>query len=746
MKLKKITNIASVYMVGALVLFIALMVVNALALNEKDKYSQIEREITTLPLTIRVNIESYMHETDNFAIDGNEKYKQAYMTEVESLVSVLDYTENYPYNNVFDDEFNTSKSEIINEMLNILQEDEKYLVNVTTGGSEVTKIYLNSINRKDKIQDLNNQLIDLSSTRVEQLQAISDKYEKISNNMLIFTIIIIIINFIIIIYIFRRVGKGMTRLGGIVNNMEYLANGNLDLVKPLEFKHKDEVYEIYTSFMGILTSFSKINKEIEILMEEHSNGNISHRINTSIFVGSYQLLATKLNEFTNDYIILFNDVLHTFNEISSGNFKASLEHKEVYVGDKKMAVDIMEAFIKNLNKVDEQIGEVIRKVKIGEYLDIELNTNDLQGQWNDLINGLNGVTKSYAKPLQSIYNAFDKMAKCDLSAKMEGEYVGKFKELQDLVETSNTNVKSYISEVEFVLNQLANNKYNVSIEREYFGDFTVIKSSLLAIIEQLNSVLGEISESTTVISNSANASSIISMSLAEASTRQNRSITDLQNGIDSVITETKENAKSADNARLLATKTLDNAKSGNTEMEQMVVAITEISNASRSIENIISIIEEIAFQTNLLALNAAVEAARAGEHGKGFAVVAEEVRSLAGRSQTAALETKELISKSIKKVTEGTEKASTTFVALNEIVKDISEVADIIDNIALSSEQQALHIADFGKAINDISDVANQNTSTSEESAAIAQEISAQTDTLKDIVSEFDLKAQVSNK
>ncbi len=267
-----------------------------------------------------------------------------------------------------------------------------------------------------------------------------------------------------------------------------------------------------------------------------------------------------------------------------------------------------------------------------------------------------------------------------------------------------------------------------------------MKTSLLAIIDQLNSVLGEISDSARVITNSAAASVETSVNLAEASTRQNQAITTLLQEIDVVIKDTKENASSASGAKNLATKTLSNAENGNKEMQQMLVAINEIETSSRSIENIIGIIEDIAFQTNLLALNAAVEAARAGEHGKGFAVVAEEVRSLAGRSQTAALETKDLISKSIEKVNEGTEKADSTSTALNEILKDITEVAEIIDNIAQSSGQQAENISNFGHTINFISDAANQNTSTSEESAAIAQEISAQTETLKSIVSEFDLK------
>ncbi len=740
MGLKKITSLAGVYTVVALIVFVILMVANFMALNQKEKYDTIEQDMSTIPLNIRGNVEAYMYDVNKYALNGTADTKENYLEEKEKLDTTFDYILNYPYKEALDNEFITNTDRIVLDMNTILVEDEKYLSNVQAGGSTETVAYLNSESRDGKLKALNEEFSTLADSRVDFYVGLAKKYDMISNLLLITTGILVLINFAITLYVYRRVFRGLVRFLIIADNMESLAAGETDKIKPMKFKYKAEAYYMNQSFEAVAQAFGNSNNEIEKLIQEHNDGNVDYRIDTTKFVGEHKVLIEHINHFTDNYIVLFRDMVGTFRKISEGNFSAQLQHKELYVGGKKSIIDLTEQFENNLESVNNEITKIIKQVQKGEYLDLEINSEGFKGQWKDLIDGLDNVVESYAKPLQGIYHAFEQMAECDLSARMEGDYVGKFKDLQDLVATSNGNIQSYVSEVDFVLNQLANNKYNVTIERTYIGDFTVIKSSLLAIIEQLNTVLGEISESASVISNSAHVSSEISVSLAEASTRQNRSITDLQVGIEDVINETHENAKSASTARNLATKTLDNAKDGNHEMEQMVIAITEISEASRSIGNIIGIIEDIAFQTNLLALNAAVEAARAGEHGKGFAVVAEEVRSLAGRSQTAALETKELISKSIEKVTEGTEKANTTSKALNEILDDINEVASIIDNIAASSSQQAKHIEDFGNAITEISDVANQNTSTSEESAAIAQEISAQTDTLKGIVSEFDLK------
>ncbi len=739
MKLKKLSQLASMYMSAVLVVFIILMAMNYYSINETEKYNTIEHDVSTLPLNVRNTIEEYNMAANAYVYDGNENSKATYMSNLEKLRVTYGYVMSYPYNDEFPEGFIEERDRIINEIKVVLEEDQKYLSKVQPGGSKEAMDYFNSGKRKAALKNGQRELKELFDSEVEYFIEKHDKCELINKNILRLTVIYMILNFGVIFYIFRRFARGMTALTGVVKNMEYLAAGEMSKMYEMEFKRKDETYDIYTSFMSVLAEIQKTDSEISKLITEHELGNISHRIDIDSFHGDYKILVNKFNGFTNDYISVFTDVLKTFRQISNGDFNVQLSNRELFVGDKKAVIEIIDAFEHNLNLVLSEINLVIDQVQKGEYLDIELNAEEFQGEWKDLIEGLDSVVESYAKPLQSIYTAFEQMANCDLSVRMEGEYVGKFKDLQKLVETSNANIQSYVSEVDYILNELANNKFNVTIKREYIGDFKVIKSSLLAIIKQLNSVLGDISESAVVISNSAHASSDISVGLADASSRQNSAITDLQLGIAQVINETSENANSASTARKLASKTLDNAKGGNVEMEGMVTAITEISDASRSIEKIIGIIEDIAFQTNLLALNAAVEAARAGENGKGFAVVAGEVRQLAGRSQTAALETKELISRSIEKVSEGTEKANSTSAALNEILKDISEVSQIIENIALSSSKQAKDIESFGKAITDISDVANQNTNTSEESAAIAQEILAQADTLKGIVSEFEL-------
>ncbi len=566
-------------------------------------------------------------------------------------------------------------------------------------------------------------------------------YDKVNRNTYILILIVISVLLLgawISLYMGKKIANSMARLQA---NVDFLQKG--DFAHITNSDAKDEIGTITRSLVTVAETVEDVVNAVQQADDEFQNGAFAPQIDANQFDGGYSDLSLAVNHLVHSNSEKIGYIMEVVENIAKGNFEFA---RKPFPGEQATITDALFACTDNIIALNIQVNKVIQNVAKGnlvktwKYPGFELEKDGLEGEWINLVDGIDNIVKQLSTPLFEIYNLFEKMAAGDLGARMEGEYVGQLLDTRVLAEECCTVIQSYITEIEFVLSQLAHNKYNVTIEREYVGDFTVIRSSLLDIIDQLNNVMGEISDSSEVIANSASASAETSVNLAEASTKQNQAITTLLQEIDNVIQVTKVNAESANEAHILSQKTLQNAENGNKEMQVMLTTINEISDASRSIGNIIGIIEDIAFQTNLLALNAAVEAARAGEHGKGFAVVAEEVRSLAGRSQTAALETKELINKTIDKVNVCTEKAYTTSNAFDEILRDITQVSGIIENIAGASTNQAKQITSFGDQVNGISDVANQNTSTSEESAAIAEEISAQSETLRNIVSGFDLK------
>lgn len=185
------------------------------------------------------------------------------------------------------------------------------------------------------------------------------------------------------------------------------------------------------------------------------------------------------------------------------------------------------------------------------------------------------------------------------------------------------------------------------------------------------------------------------------------------------------------------------ASRGNQAVGQVVQTMTAITSSSRKIGDIIGVIDDIAFQTNLLALNAAVEAARAGEQGRGFAVVASEVRNLAQRSATAANEIKKLIGVSLEDVQKGAALVNGAGDTMKEILASVERVSLIMQEIATSSRTQSEDIAQLHHAIDRIDGDTHQNAARVEQTAAVAQSLRGQVETLLDAVGMFTLSSDV---
>ena len=294
-----------------------------------------------------------------------------------------------------------------------------------------------------------------------------------------------------------------------------------------------------------------------------------------------------------------------------------------------------------------------------------------------------------------------------------------------------------LKKVDECLTSIAEN--DLSVHFQPLGQQDKMGIALQSMLVNLNKMFGEINSSSGQVSSGSKQVSNGAQALAQGATEQASSIEELSGSISDIAEKTKTNAKMATQAASLAFTIKTNAEKGSRQMDEMMMAVGDINDASQNISRVIKTIDDIAFQTNILALNAAVEAARAGQHGKGFAVVAEEVRNLAAKSAEAAKDTGGLIENSIEKANLGVRIAGETAESLSDIVTGINESDRIVSEIAKSSDEQTIAIENLNVGIDQVAQVVQQNSATAEESAAASEEMSGQSDFLQQLISQFKL-------
>ena len=301
-------------------------------------------------------------------------------------------------------------------------------------------------------------------------------------------------------------------------------------------------------------------------------------------------------------------------------------------------------------------------------------------------------------------------------------------------------LKTYMGDVGEKLALMAKGDMTAKVELDYIGDFAPMKHSLETIISSLNTILTQIHQASSEVANGSEQVSSGAQALAQGATEQASAIEELSVTIGDVGQKVQKNADSAVEAKKMVSNVTGEINESNEHMQKMIEAMDSISSTSGEISKIIKTIEEIAFHTNILALNAAVEAARAGAAGKGFAVVADEVRNLASKSSEAAKQTTTLIESSLRAVAEGSKIANVTAQSLFAAVAGIQQVVNSVEEITHASGEQAGAIGQVTLGIEQISAVVQNNSATAEESAAASEELSSQAIMLQQLVGNFRLR------
>ena len=273
----------------------------------------------------------------------------------------------------------------------------------------------------------------------------------------------------------------------------------------------------------------------------------------------------------------------------------------------------------------------------------------------------------------------------------------------------------------------------------FLGDFSELKTSLLYILKRFNSTLTEISNLAEQVSSNSSEVENASKSLADGATEQAGVIEELNATIDTVVDLAADTAKETQNASARVKASANKANEEKEKMNDLLKEMEHITEISKEIGNIITDIEDIASQTNLLSLNASIEAARAGEAGRGFAVVADQIGKLAADSAKSAVNTRDLIDKTLVEIEKGNTITRTTADAFNQIIADMESFAELAENTMEKANSQAESLEQIGQGIEQLSGVVQGNAASSEENTAISINLAEGAAKMHDRVNIFKL-------
>lgn len=464
---------------------------------------------------------------------------------------------------------------------------------------------------------------------------------------------------------------------------DVVENGNFSA--QVEVFNDDEVGESAKSFNALLTSLGNTIDEVNQVAGAMAEGDFDQRVQSELS-GDLNRLKKGINSSAQEMRSIMDSTSEIINAMSKGDFRFKPQ-------------------------------------------------NELPGEFAAFSDAMQFIDRS----ITSISRVMNSVARGDIDSRMQVDLPGQLGEIKRDVNQALESLSGVIHDVGRVLEGIAQGDLRETIEKDYEGAFGKLKEDANISIEKLISVVEEIQRASQAVRAGAGDIAQGNTNLSDRTERQASSLEVTASSMDEITNTVKNTAQNAKQANDLVVDAQSKATHGGEVVSRAITAMEEINESSGKIAEIISVIDEIAFQTNLLALNASVEAARAGEQGRGFAVVASEVRSLAGRSATAAKEITTLIEDSVNKVKVGSKMVTESGQTLDDILEGVESVTSVVGEIAVAAEEQALGINEVHRSLEELQTLTQQNTALVEEAAAASNELDDQAAGLNSLTGFFQI-------
>ncbi len=529
-----------------------------------------------------------------------------------------------------------------------------------------------------------NKLHDIETHLAQSLVEKGQKLYAEQQQTFVISFIVLVLGIGVIIWfatvIIRNINASVTQIKETMQKIE--DTGDLSLEVPV--LGKDEFGDIAESYNRFTQNFKVMMDQTNDVLKKIANGDFSGRMDLPL-KGDLETLKQGVNGSAESVDFMMSQLTVVMDGLGKGDFSVRMDQKVPTAFRNKV-----DGALGTISSAFKEVGVAMQAMKEGEY-SVRV-TSDVPGELNEMKEAINAALSNLEAGINEINQVMAAQAQGDLLQRIQGQYKGALGELTQAINNSSTQMATVILDVKNTANTVRVAANEVAQGSDNISDRSQSQAASLeetaAATEQMTAVINQ------------------ATSLAEQ-------------------------------AAALANEAIVSTQKGSQVMTETVSAMERIYEVSVSINEIISLIDNIAFQTNLLALNAAVEAARAGEHGRGFAVVASEVRSLAGRSADAAKEIKVLIEKTNTEVSTGTELVKTSGEALNVINQQVGDVSTMVAEMATGSKEQALGIDQINLAMGSLDQATQENAALVEETSSAAVQMAHEADVLAEAVDKF---------
>nr|WP_255554947.1 methyl-accepting chemotaxis protein [Moritella sp. 24] len=715
--------IAFILIAGALVQYASVNKIDTTWDNYQANVA--ERSSLIKHMTASLGYGGIIHQFKNYVLRQDDRYREQFIQSYTTLLDQINRYQALPNISLEEQSALKSISDVVNEYRHNLDNVQSLIANNASVSQIDRSVKIDDKVALNALSELLQSHTDLTQETASTLHAqLTDSLMSIAIER---SITFLILAFLAAMVLRRAVIKPVKQLIGIFNNIN---EGKFE--NKFEIRNNNEFGKL---FQALYTTQTKLNFDIQ---ESRLTAEEALRIKNALDNVSANVMVTDGQR----NIIYLNESVRKLLKNAENDIKKELPNfnADTLLGDN---IDIFHKQPQHQQQLLQGLSSTHQaSIKIGgrtmqlTFNPVTNSANERLGtvvEWNDKTAEL-AIEQEIDAIVASAVNG-DLSKRINLEGK--NEFFTKLSSgLNELLESSSL----FVSDVGSLFSRMAEGDLTQSIEQEYNGEFQKIKNDANNTIDKLTTIINQIRTSADTVNTASHEIALGNTDLSQRTEEQACSLEQTASSMEEITATVKQSAANTDEANKLATEAKNKAQNGGKTVQDAVSAMKEILTASNRINDIIGVIDEIAFQTNLLALNAAVEAARAGEQGRGFAVVAAEVRNLSQRSADAAKEIKDLIRDSVEKVKIGSSLVNDSGETLQEIVHSVEHVANMIAEVSNAATEQSSGIEQVNQAVNQMDEVTQQNASLVEQASVASSAMSEQVNHMTQLIQFFKLE------